>query len=646
MMKFRHLKLLAFGLAALSLARPALFAADAGKVQLAVAAPDPVVAGEEVTFQVIAVNIGSNKWPAGQYVVEAEVYDAQKNFIAKATQIKGAVTVDPGMPSLVYIPFSVPSGFVGTYFYRVFVVYSEQRVVESEFYPFNVIPLPVTPQKPSKFKIGGNAVISYRQSSRYEWKDYTGNINLNLVGQMMEHAMLFNLYTFHTPKSTAAAEGVNNEIYTILFNYYGDNYNLGLGDVLPMFSPLSLYGTGMRGGMIDGKTGPLSLGAVFARTQKPVEGSDVTDGTYERWLMGGRAGVDVFDGITVGANYVGSYDRQDSLTVAGPSIRPASNYVSGGIIQWNPVDSFGMEAEYQSSQYIYDMVKTTTSVSDYAYRGSVKLSPGKFNMRVNYQVTRPNFYAFGSPGATRDRQSIDLTAGYIFFNRLNLTAGLNRFKDNLLADPNKVTTTQSIYSGGLAYSARAPWPSPSVYYSMNEAVGDPLTAQNNNTKTMTFGLIGRAWIANLGITIQQSAFRDLTLTSDDLDTNTVGLSANTSFGTRASINLGTTLTSTKNLIKGINNQTPAYSLSMNTQVVPNKLSAQVWGTYITRQNDAITPGDMLNRQETTGNGELSWLVGSDLTWSVGGSYSQIRDDVAAENNYIEHGANTRLSYSF
>ena len=62
-----------------------LYAADAGMIQLSVAAPDPVVAGEDVTFQVITVNTGSNQWPAGQYYVETEIYDAQKNFLAFST---------------------------------------------------------------------------------------------------------------------------------------------------------------------------------------------------------------------------------------------------------------------------------------------------------------------------------------------------------------------------------------------------------------------------------------------------------------------------------------------------------------------------------------------------------------------------------
>ena len=50
-------------------------------------------------------------------------------------------------------------------------------------------------------------------TSKYDGKDYQGNFNMNLVGQIMERAMLFNLYTFHTPKSTSTAEGINHEIY-------------------------------------------------------------------------------------------------------------------------------------------------------------------------------------------------------------------------------------------------------------------------------------------------------------------------------------------------------------------------------------------------------------------------------------------------
>ncbi|MFH1368664.1 MAG: hypothetical protein ABII64_06025 [Elusimicrobiota bacterium] len=623
-----------------------LYAADTGKIQLSVAAPDPVVAGEEITFQVIMVNTGGNKWPAEQYYVESEIYDAEKNYIAKTRQMKGSVTVDPGMANLVYMPFVIPGNFVGTYFYRIFVVYKEQRVIESEYYSFNVVPLPVTPKKPSKLQLGGNAVLSYRQTSKYEWKDYTGNFNLNIVGQVMERAMLFNLYTFHTPKSTSTPEGINHEIYTILFNYYGENWNIGLGDVLPVFSPLSLYGSGMRGGQFEGRMDAFSPAFVAARTAKPIEGTSAADGTYERWLLGGKIGLDVLEPLTVGGEYVTSFDKQESLMVPGPSVTPASNNVAGGFVLWDPSEIFGFEAEYQSSQYLNDLRISTSAINDYAYRVMFKLSPRNLNSRISYQLTRPNFYAFGSPGSTRDRQTIDFFAGYLMFNRLNMNLGLNRFRDNLDADTTKVTTTQSIYSGGLSYASPNPWPSPSVSYSQNEAVGDPITSQNNFTKTMGFSLTGKASIVSMGLSVQQSDFQDLTKVSDDLTTNTMGITANSSFGSRASVNIGTTLTNTKNIVTNVINQTPAFSMSFNLQVLPDKLSTQIWGTMINRQNDAINDSDKIKKKEMTGNGEITWVVRQDMTWTVGGSYSQTTDEIAEANNVIEQGVNTRISYSF
>ena len=161
-----------------------LFAQDLGRFQLVVAAPDPVVASEDITFQVIAINVGTEQWLSNQYYLEAEIYDSQKKYLIQTSRFKGPNTIDPGGTGLFYIPFNVPSNYVGTYFYKVYLVYKEQRIIESEYSSFGVVPLPVAPQKPSGFKMGGNAVLSYRQSSRYEWKDYTGNFSLNLVGQM------------------------------------------------------------------------------------------------------------------------------------------------------------------------------------------------------------------------------------------------------------------------------------------------------------------------------------------------------------------------------------------------------------------------------------------------------------------------------
>ena len=382
------------------------FAADAGMIQLCIAAPDPVVAGEQVTFQIIAANSGSSKWESGQYYLQAEIYDANQKFLIQTERLKGTTTVDPSGTTLVYVPFNVPTTFVGSYYYRVYLVFKEQRLIQTEYNSFNVIPLPVAPApKPAAFRVGGNVVVSYKQSTKYDGHDYTGNINVNLVGQMLDHAMLFNMYTFHTPLSTSTSSGINNDIYSILFNYYGSGWSLGVGDVLPNFSQLSLYGSGMRGALYEGKSGIFSTSLVGARSAKAVEGTETSNGTYERWMMGAKAGVDLGDNVVLNGDIVNSFDRQESINTVGPSISPASNNLAGANAQWNFLDSSCLSVDYQQSQYVPDIRSSTGTINDSAYRAELKLAPRNAVIRASYQETRPDFYAFGAraPHATARR---------------------------------------------------------------------------------------------------------------------------------------------------------------------------------------------------------------------------------------------------
>lgn len=634
--------------ALLSLFGVAAFAADAGRLQMVVAAPDPVVASESLTFQVIVANVGTTRWTANDYYLEAEIYDSQKNFLVKSSRVKGTVNVDPGMTNLYYVPLTVPGNFVGSYTYRVFVVFNEQRLVESEYNSFSVIPLPVAPPKPSEFRVGGNAVFSYRQTSKYNGKDYTGNFNLNLVGQLFERAMLFNMYTFHTPKSTSTAEGTNNEIYSILFNYYGEGWSLGLGDVMPAFAPLALYGTGMRGGMYEGKAGVVSGGIVAAETAKPQNGTSGTNGTYQRWLVAGKAGIDVTDGITVIGSYVNSFDRQESITTPGPSLTPANNTVTGGQIVCTLAEWASLNVEVQNSQYWADTRTSTTTISDSAYRAELKATPGNMTLRTSYQQTGTDFYSFGSPGATRDRQTLDLFASYLFSGRLNVSAGANQFKDNLKNVPGKVTTTQSIYNASLFFNSPGNWPKPTLSFATNAAVGDPKTAQDNVTNSMSAGFTARLGILNLAVNSQQTAFRDNTKVSDDFDTISYGLSVNSAFGPRLSVNIGATMTGTENLnpAKKYTTTSPSLSCSLNIGIIPEKFTAQIWGTTLSRSNNALVLTDKLDRQETTANAEFTWLARQYLSWTLGGSFSKVADTVTPANDLEERGVNTRVSYSF
>jgi hypothetical protein len=172
---------------------------------------------------------------------------------------------------------------------------------------------------------------------------------------------------------------------------------------------------------------------------------------------------------------------------------------------------------------------------------------------------------------------------------------------------------------------------------------------------MSVSLMGRISIVNLGITYQQMTFRDNTKVSDDLDTGSLGATVNTSFGSRLSLNFGLTQTTTKNLnpLKAYDTQAPSYSLSMTAAVIPQKLSLQVWGTAVTRKNNAValtTDGlpnpDLIDSQETSINAELTWLLRSSLSWTLGVSGNGLQDSIATANSYYDHGVNTRISYSF
>lgn len=624
-----------------------ILSAELANIQLAIATPDPVVAGGDITLQVIVVNSGPSKWVQGEYYIEAEIYDAGKNYLAKTSRIKGNSDVAAGMTNLFYIPFNVSTRFVGTYFYKVKVFYKEQVMAESDYTSFGVIPIPTShPKSAGTVKLGGNAVLSYRQSSLYEGKDYTGNFNLNIVGQVMEHAMLLNLYTFHTPKSTSAAEGISHEIYTILFNYYGDNWNIGVGDILPSFSPLSLYGTGMRGGLYEYKSGIFSMGLAGARMVKPVEGNDSSNGTYERWLLGGKGGFEMPYQIAVSGSYLTSFDKQESINNPGPSLMPANNNVIGGTILWTPSDLLALNIEYQNSNYWADIRKSSSSISDYAYRSELRITPENLLVRMVYQETRPNFYAFGSPGATKDRQTIDLYTNYKFFERFTVNCGLNRFRDNLDSNPQKVITTQNILTTGVSYVSPGQWPSPSLNYSMNEAVGNPRSAQDNITNSIGLGLTSKVSIVNFGVNFQQTNFRDKNKISDDIDTNIMGLALNSALSSRVNLNVGGSLTNNRNATKNISSIAPSYSVSVNVAAVPERLAAQIWATMVTRNNDAANLTDKIDQKETNCNIELTWSINPSLAWTIGTSYSERTDRITTSNNSIINALNTRLNYSF
>jgi hypothetical protein len=52
-----------------------------------------------------------------------------------------------------------------------------ETIFSSDYYDFRVMPIAIAPRAVSPFKIGGNFITSYENSSHEEWEDYTGSIS-------------------------------------------------------------------------------------------------------------------------------------------------------------------------------------------------------------------------------------------------------------------------------------------------------------------------------------------------------------------------------------------------------------------------------------------------------------------------------------
>src|SRR5512146_2532074 len=121
-MKPKHLICALF--LAVPLAAPAA-AEDLASLQFTVAAPDPVMAGETVLLQALAVNTGVTEWKKGTYYWTGEIYTLEgetRKFLAQVETVSPAEDVAPGGAQGVQLPFTVPDNMRGRLLYRLFLM--------------------------------------------------------------------------------------------------------------------------------------------------------------------------------------------------------------------------------------------------------------------------------------------------------------------------------------------------------------------------------------------------------------------------------------------------------------------------------------------------------------------------------------------
>ena len=617
-----------------------LYSAPSGNIQLSIASPDPATAGEKITFQVIALNTGSEKWLSDEYYLEAEIYDAQKNYIKKTGKMKGKIDVTTGETALAYLPFTVPSSFSGEYFYKITLTLKEQRIIVSEYIPFTIVELTRPLQPGKKVTVGGNAILSWKQSQKkYEVygssSDYNGSVNLNLVGNVYQTPVSLNVYALYTKEDEF-------DLDNFLLNYYGKKIQLSFCDIQPSYNSLTLYGAGIRGLNITGTTGKFSASVVGAQSAEKQEGTDTAAGIYERYLYGGKISQSFTSSNSqIGASYIASKDAENSIEKPGTAI-PVKNNVVGGDVYFEPSSVLGIKGEYGQSEYWADI--SSDSVKDRGLKATVSsVNVKNFSFMGIYSKIEPDFNSLGAPSSTKDKESYELSTGYSLERSGSISCYFNNYHDNLNKDPSKTTTTQNL--GSVTLTSGIPkYPVLTLGYSMNIAKGDLIDALNNETKTPSVGISHTIKMTTLSINAQQSKFKDKTGVSSDLKTDTGNLGLSTRIGENISVSGGATLSKTLNIASSTETVTGSYSININyLNIIKEKLSAAMWGSYTTSLDKPTEAADNIN---TTGTVELTYSVRQNLSAALGYTLTDYKDAFAAANSYKENSGNVRLSMGF
>jgi hypothetical protein len=487
--------------------------------------------------------------------------------------------------------------------------------------------------------LGGSVTTGYKNDNGPG--DYTGDTSVNLSGKAWEKPFDFSANAFHERNDAV-------DVQSVLFNYYGDRADVGLGDVSPSFSPLSVSGSGMRGGLAKSKELKLGavgweIGAVGARTAEAQEGTATTDGVFRRMLYGAQSSFQFPGQVTVRGNYVQVADVQDSVDVAGPTLAPVENRAFGGGAAWEGLGGLKVEGDYQYSSFKANEKSTVPAATDGAWRTTVGYTQSKWSATTYVERTGTNFTSLAAPGVTGDRLTYDVNLSLNPLNWLSLTNSYNQFRDDLNDDPAKVATTQRATNNSATFTLPTQT-SLNTGISVNTSVGSPQATQDNRTVTFTFGL-SQGWKGqSLSVNAQTSKFEDNTSAGNDLRTDTYSNTLSLTLGARVSSSLGATFTRTDDLKDASVQESRSLSASFNLELMKEKLFAQAFGSR-TNSEDNDSAGAS-KRWDTSFNLEFTWKATPSLSATVGGFENTSTDKVAPSNDSTLDGINLKLAYSF
>ena len=612
---------------------------ELAQFQLIVPAPDPVQAGEKITFQIIVANTGKATWGLSEAEIEVEVYDSKQNYLIRADKVKSKDKVLPGGTLLEFIPFTVPTSFSGPYYFRVSITFKGQRTAYSDFLQFNVSPVESTLRPPAKLRVGGNAIFSYKNDSKDDWKNYIGNMSMNLLGSIQQKAFVGNVYTNHTRDKTF-------DLYNFIFSYYGSNFDLAVGDVMPSFSALSLSNAGMRGILPVFRWKSLTTSIVTARSIEPQEGTTTSNGNYARYVTGGYEEIGLPYDNSMGISFVTNSDDRNSIRTPGPSLTPIGNRVIGVNVISNSLKYVVLKYDLARSFHSSDTITGNIPVEDNAYRVGLERYVGPFSFRGGYQFVGTDFNSPGSPIVIKDRISKEGFTGLNLSRLGNISISYTDYEDNLKNDPNRVTTAQRIYSTGVGITL----PKLPVFIlglTKNEVSGkeeEEKKLLNNFTNVISGGIIYSFPSVTVSVSGQKSNFEDRVTDTNNTETISGNTGTTFQFKEKLSVNFGFNNTNIQDLGDFSKNTLNTLSVTTNLRIVPEKVVLVVWGNTTQRSdNDKNLPAETIMRTENT---EVTYYFNRQFAWTIGAGVNEYKDRLNQNNDHSENRMATRISLSF
>ena len=407
--------------------------------------PVPVFPDEKVYLEITVRNTGRLNWSAGDYIVYADLYDANKSLVERTAEVRGKSTIPSGTSELLVLHFKSPKA--GNYSIKAGVILTEditqirKELIESRYHDFYV------DLKRKKVKVSGNfateneyITLTGNKEGPFVTEGFNtvNNLSLRIDYDISDDKRLEGfLHTKATDNPLIDTKTVSFE--EVYINYFSEQFNVKLGDFYQEFSDYTIS-KNLEGVSSEIKLNRFKIMPFFGR-----EWEAENEIQYTRYVYGVRPEYKIMENswirdFTVGFNYVSTQDDSGSLeSEHEENVSDLDNHVYSVDTRLAFNNGLEFETEYAGSRNDEDVKDNEKARSGNAFRFTSRYMSeklwllGKY-IRVNSRFDNPAGFA------VQDREEYFARGICKITTWLSIKPLYRQYRDNL--DKSKSTTTK------------------------------------------------------------------------------------------------------------------------------------------------------------------------------------------------------------